>query len=295
VRQQPDDRLVRLRPVRCSKIVASAVLAIGLCFGAAEAAIPTLRHITTAFLNSPEALPALPDAPSVHYEPGALKQALQVAAILPAALSRVSAIHGRPFAHPVVVGVYVSPAAFAAANGVGTADGVSGVTFMGRVILSPALFSQQPARLSAVLTHELSHAHLAGWMGTLATIRLPNWFKEGLAVMISDGGGAERVSAAQARAAIRRGDRIAINDSGSLGHLTSLEFERAPRDPQSAMRVQMAYRQAGLFVTFLRDTDAAAFTRMMQDIEDDKPFKDAVVAAYGTNVFVLWSRFVASC
>jgi hypothetical protein len=277
------------------KIIASAIFAFVLCVSAAEAAMPTLRHITTAFLNGPQGLPALPEAPSVHYEPGALEQARQVAMILPAALSRVSAVHGRPFAHLVIIGVYVSPGAFAVANGVGTADGVSGVTFMGRITLSPLLFSKQRARLSAVLTHELSHAHLAGWMGTFPTLSLPNWFKEGLAVMISRGGGAEGVSDAEAREAIRRGDRIAINDSGSLFHLTSLEFEEAPKIPESSVRVQMAYRQASLFVTYLRNTDAAAFTRMMQDVEEDRPFKDSVTAAYGANVFILWSRFVASC
>jgi hypothetical protein len=276
------------------RIAASAILVLGLCVSAAEASMPTLRHITSAFLNSPERLPALPEAPSVHYEPGALEQARRVAAILPAALSRVSAAQGRPFAHPVIVGVYVSPAAFAAANGVGTA-GVGGVTFMGRVTLAPSLFSKPPARLSAVLTHELSHAHLAGWMGTLATVSLPNWFKEGLAVTVSDGGGAERVSAAQAREAICRGDRIAIDESGSPFHLTSLEFEKAPNIPQDAMRVEMAYRQAGLFVTYLRDTDAAAFNRMMQDIEERRPLKEAVATAYGTNLHVLWSRFIAGC
>lgn len=277
------------------KIVASMILALALCVGAAEAAMPALRHFTTAFLNSPQGLPALPEAPWVHYEPGALEQARQVAAILPAAMSRVSAVHGRPFAYPVIIGVYASPDAFAAANGVGTAR-VSGVTFMGRVTLSPLVFSKQPARLSAVLTHELSHAHLAGWMGTLATASLPNWFKEGLAVMISDGAGAEGVSEVEAREAIRRGDRIAINDSGSWAHLTALEFEKAPKIPQDAVRAEMAYRQAGLFVTYLRDTDATAFTRVMRDLEEDRrPFKDAVAAAYGRNVLILWSHFIARC
>ncbi len=257
--------------------------------------MPALRHITTALLNNPQGLPALPDAPSVHYEPGALKLARRVAVILPAALSRVSAVHGRPFAHPVIIGVYASAATFAAANGVGTADGVSGVTFMGRITLSPSLFLERPERLRAVLTHELSHAHLAGWMGQVATISLPNWFKEGLAVMISQGGGAEGVSDAEAREAIHRGDRIAINDSGSLFHLTSLEFEGTPNIPHAAARVEMAYRQASLFVTYLRAADAAAFARMMHDIEGDRLFKDAVAAAYGVNVFILWSRFIASC
>jgi hypothetical protein len=285
---------MKFSAARFSKIVATAILALGLGVTGAEAAIPTLRHITVAFWNSPERLPALPGTPSVHYEPGAIDQARRVASILPVALSRVSAVQGRPFAHPVIVGVYSSPEAFAGANGVGI-SGIAGATFMGRVTLSPSLFSRHPSRLEGILTHELSHAHLAGWMGTLAMIRLPNWFKEGLAVMVSDGGGAEDVSDADARRAIRRGDRIAIDDTGSLFRLTAVEFETAPKTSRDPKRVELAYRQAGLFVSYLRATNAAAFNRMMQDIEEERPFKDAVAAAYGANLSVLWSRFIAGC
>jgi hypothetical protein len=49
----------------------------------------------------------------------------------------------------------------------------------------------------------------------MADIRLPNWFKEGLAVMVSGGGGAEFVGEAEARAAIGRGECIAIDDTQS--------------------------------------------------------------------------------
>lgn len=275
------------------KIVVGAILAAGLGLSAAEAASPTVRHFTTAIVNGPERLPALPDAPSVHYEPGARAQARRVAAILPAALSRVAIAQGRPFAHPVIVGVYASPDAFAAANGVGTPD-VGGVTFMGRVTLSPLLFAKPTTpRLEAILTHELSHAHLAGWMSVLATVSLPNWFKEGLAVMVSHGGGAEGVSDAEARDAIRRGDRIAITESGSLLHLTTVEFEQTPKIPETSIRVRLAYREAALFVRYLRDRDPAAFTHLMHDIEENRPFRDAVRTAYGVNVVDLWSRFVA--
>jgi hypothetical protein len=277
------------------KIMAGALVGLLLCVGVAEAAVPTLRHFTSALWNTPERLPTLPETPSIHYQPGALDEARQVAALLPAAMSRVSAMQGRPFAHPVIIGVYTSRAAFAAANGVGTAEGVNGSTFMGRVTLSPALFvSPHSALLATVLTHELSHAHLAGWMGTLATLRLPTWFKEGLAVMVSGGAGAEAVSDAYAREAIRCGDRIVINDRGSLFHLTAIEFEHTPQRSRYASSVQMAYRQASLFVSYLRTTDTAAFARMIQDIENDRPFKDAVTMAYGVNVSILWSRFIAA-
>ena len=277
---------------RLSRIVASMILALGVCISAAAAAMPPLRHIASALWNNPEALPALPENPSIHYEQGALEQARRVAAILPASLARVAAEQGRPFAHPVIIGVYASPETYAAANGIGTPD-VGGVTFMGRLTLSPTLFSKQSERLPRVLTHELSHAHLAGWMGTVATVRLPNWFKEGLAVMVSGGGGAENVSDAAARDAILHGDRIAMNDTGSPLHMTAVQFEQESGIPTDAMRIHMGYREASMFVTFMRDTDPTAFGVMMQQVEDDRPFKDAVQAAYGVELRMLWSRFIA--
>jgi hypothetical protein len=68
-----------------------------------------------------------------------------------------------------------------------------GMTFLGRV-MPPVLFSRQRQRLPALLTHKLSHAHLGSWMSQLGFWRLPQWFKEGLAVLVSGGGGAEGVS-----------------------------------------------------------------------------------------------------
>jgi hypothetical protein len=91
----------------------------------------------------------------------------------------------RPFAHPVIVAVYAKPEAYAAANGLGSVAPV-GVTFFGRVNLSPKLFRSQHQRLPAILTHELSHAHIQGWIGEPAyVLGLPNWFKEGLALPTS--------------------------------------------------------------------------------------------------------------
>ena len=107
-------------------------------------------------------------------------------------------MQGRPFAHPVTVGVYATPEAYAAANASGSAGAV-GVTAFGRVALSPVLKWQQHRRLRAILTHELSHAHIQGWTSANGFVRLPIWFKEGLAVMVSGGGGAEFVSVDEAR------------------------------------------------------------------------------------------------
>jgi hypothetical protein len=242
--------------------IAATAMGVVLLAAASAAALPAVRHIASGWWNNPEKLAALPENPHVRYEDGASEQARTVAGLLPTAIARVEAIHGRRFAHPVTVGVYVSPEAFAAANGTGYAGSV-GVTLLGHVILSPVLLSAQRQRIPAILAHELSHAHLQSWISQLAFIRLPNWFNEGLAVMVSGGGGAEGVSELQARDAIRRGDHIAIESAGSLLNLVFVKFEQPPEIPDTSFRMLMAYRQAGLFVTVLHDTNPAGFARMM--------------------------------
>src|SRR5215831_5815825 len=189
-----------------------ALIGIG---AAAALAVPRSRHVISGLLNMPDRMAALATNSQVHYQPGAEDFARDVAALLPDAISRVEAVHGRRFAHPVTVGAYATPEAYAAANGQGS-DVPVGVTFAGRVNLSPKLFWPQHQRLPAILKHELSHAHLQGWLGANAYIHLPNWFKEGLAVMLSGGGGAELVSEEEARAAIERGEQIVIDDASPL-------------------------------------------------------------------------------
>ena len=273
-----------------ARTIAATVIGFVLLAAAGAAAVPTVRHAASGWWNNPEGLAALPDNPQVRYRGGASEHARAVAGLLPTAMARVEAIHGRRFAHPVIVGIYDTPQAFVAANGIGN-PGALGTTFLGYVILSPALFSTQRPRLPAIVTHELSHAHLRTWLSQLAFIRLPNWFKEGLGVMVSGGGGAEGVSERQARDAIRRGDHIAVESAGSLFNLFGVRFEHAPETPDSSFRVQLAYRQAGLFVAFLHDTNPDGFARMMNAILDSHPFADAVATGYGTNLQTLWSRF----
>jgi hypothetical protein len=278
-----------MRHVIAKTVVASAA-ALVILAAVVLATIPTVRHVASGWWNSPDSLAALPEMPQVHYQQDAIEYARTVAALLPQAIACVEAVQGRPFAHPVSVGVYASPAAFAAANGTGSIGAV-GVAFLGRVLLSPAL-NEQRQRLPAILMHELSHAHIQGWISQVAAIGLPNWFKEGLAVMVSDGGGAEGVSEAQAREAIRRGERIAINTEGSWRNLTGIRFERPPANLNASRRGQMAYRQAGLFVRYLHDTNPRGFAHTMMAILDGHPLAESVTAAYGAEIQSLWLHFV---
>jgi hypothetical protein len=274
---------------RAAKTLATSAIAVVLAAAVSAAAVPSVRYYASAAWNSPDRLAASSDNPQVHYEQGGAEYARAVAALLPGATARIESLHGRPFAHPVTVGVYMTQAAFAAGNGLGHPR-AAGVTIFGQVTLSPILFAAQRQRLEGILTHEMSHAHLQSWMSALAYIHLPNWFKEGLAVMVSGGGGAEFVTEAEARDALRRGDRIAIESEGSWRNLTGIKFEKTPIG-SSAM---MGYRQAGLFVAFLHDKDADGFVRMMGVVLDGKPFVDAVAAGYKTDLQTLWAEFLRS-
>jgi hypothetical protein len=256
--------------------------------------MPAIRHMISGYLNLPDRLPALADNNLVHYEAGAEDFAHDVAALLPAAIARVEAVHGRPFAHPVTVGAYTTPEAFATANGLGSNIPV-GVTFAGRVVLSPKLFSPQHWRLRAILTHEMSHAHIQGWIGGIKYFGLPPWFKEGLAVMISEGGGAELVSEAEARAAIQRGEQIAIDDPSASQNTIDIRFAKAPeRQSPSWYPIVLAYRQAGMFVSYLHESDKPAFDRMLGAILDGRTFAEAVDAGYHEDVRALWRKFVSA-
>jgi hypothetical protein len=271
-------------------IILGVPLALITVAAGTAAALPAARNIVSALWNVPDRLPSLVENSQVHFEPGAEDYAREVSALLPAAIARIEAVHGRLFVRPVTVGVYSTAEAYAAANVLGSSPSV-GVTCFGRVNLSPELDRRQHWRLPAILTHELSHAHIQGWIG-IAEIRLPNWFKEGLAVMVSGGGGAEFVGEAEARTAIGRGETIVIDDTQSLSTLLAgIRYEREPAGPTPSHRIVMAYRQAGMFVSYLHDIDPPGFARMMNAILDGRSFAEAVDAGYRQDVHVLWQKF----
>jgi hypothetical protein len=265
-----------------------ALVAIG---AGTALAVPRTRHLISARLNMPDGMPALSANSQVHYQPGAGDFARDVAALLPEAIAQVEAVHGRRYAHPVIVGVYSTPEAYAAANGTGSTV-PAGVTVFGRVNLSPKLFGPQHQRLRAILTHELSHAHIQGWIGEYDYLYLPTWFKEGLAVMLSGGGGAELVSEDEARVAIQRGEKIAVDDASSPLKGTDVRLEKKPENRPPWYPGVLAYREAGMFVNYLRESDRPAFDRTMNAVLDDRPLREAVSAGYHDNVASLWEKFV---
>ena len=277
------------------KFFASLALALVAAVVVALAVKPKLRAALVAQINDPADLPALAGDARVRFEPGARACAERVAAALPAAIATIEAEHSWPFARPPVVGVYADFSTYARANGVGDTD-VAAVSRAGRAILSPVLCATESGRLASVLTHELSHVHLFGWRPR-HTPRPPQWFTEGLAVRASNGGGAESVSDDEAAQAIRRGYAIVLDDS-SWANFLSIPFAVAPTCGQEcdlrSYRQRLAYREAALYIGWLRRRDPDAFARLMRALESGANFDAAFRVAFAATPQGLWKEFSAS-
>jgi hypothetical protein len=164
--------MVRTMRRRTLLMVVGTPLALIVTDAGAVLSVPVTRHLISARLHTPDRMPALSANSQVHYQPGAENFARDVAALLPDAIAQVEAVHGRPFAHPVIVGVYATSEGYAMANALGSTV-PAGVTTFGQVNPSPKLFKPQHQRLRSILTHELSHAHIQGWIGQRAYTYLP--------------------------------------------------------------------------------------------------------------------------
>lgn len=280
-------RILRFAATAALTLIAAVVISL--------TARPALRHALLAELNDPGALPALESDGRIRFEPAARACAQEVAAILPGALRSVESEHGRPFAKAPLIGVYESFDTYARANGLGD-SGVAGVSRAGRALLSPTLCGQERARLDGVLTHELSHIHFFGWRPRHAP-RPPPWFTEGLAVMVSKGGGAEGVSDEEAAQAIRDGYAVILDDRPWFD-FTDIRFEREPSATGAldaySYRQRLAFRQAAVFIAWLRARDPVAFGRLLRSLESGAPFDEAFHESFRAAPMDCWRDYVGA-
>ena len=114
--------------------------------------------------------------------------------------------------------------------------------------------------------------------------------------MASNGGGAEGVSEAEAAQAIRDGYRVVLDGRRWIDFAT-LGFEREPPpDPKKdalTQRQRLAYRQAGMFVRWLRMRDETAFLQLLRALEAGRPFGPSFELAFGESAPSLWRAFVS--
>jgi len=277
-----------------------SITALALAFSAAVAVAligrSDLRAAIVAAWNDPTSLPFLPNDPRIHHEPAARACAERIAGLLPGAIAQVEEAQGHPFARPPQIGVYASYLTYARANGLGDA-GVAAVSRAGWALLSPTLCEDERERLASVLTHELSHVHLFGRRPRNSS-RIPAWFTEGLAVAVSGGGGAEGLSDEEARRAICSDVRV-IFDDVPWTNFAALRFSRepaciAPCDLWT-YRQRLAFRQAGVFVSWLRDLKPQAFRQLLRALEMGVDFQQAFAESYGYQWKNYWEQLIEDC
>jgi hypothetical protein len=232
-----------------------------------------------ALFASFEGFEPLTDEPRVFAESGSTEMARFLADALPEAIATVERLHGAPFKKEIRVYACASQERFNRHVPLGLSAG--GAVFLDRVFISPKAFAIHAAE--PILKHELSHLHMRQYLGAIDFhSKLPGWFQEGLAVAVSDGGGAVQVDAATAREAIRAGRTFEPEDEGTW---------LAPQSAKAhGLQHHMFYRQSGLFVQYLMERDAVSFGRFMDRLRSDQSFRDAF-EALGGSVAELWTAF----
>ena len=242
----------------------------------------TVARVAKAWTQSKAGFRLCTADPRIFCAPGAEALAQKILPLLPAAIDSVERAQYAPFAKPIHVYTYATTRSYA--NHSGGVEYSAGTASLSTIHLSPRLL-QTPERTQAVLIHELSHLHLQQLIGTVAWARIPSWFHEGLATLVSNGGGAETVTAQAAREAFAHGKHFVPEES---------QWAMFPRTASSYdLRPHMYYRQAALFVGYLRESDPEAFRQMLQAIATKVAFAQAVQSSYGKPLQALWHAFLA--
>jgi hypothetical protein len=220
--------------------------------------------------------------PRILCEAGSEKLALRLQPMLDDALTEVAQAQLGGFAAPVQVTTYNSVESFTANSG--AAHYAQGALGHGSIHFSPTLLDT-PGRTHGLLLHELSHLHLYQQIGPLAWGRLPSWFHEGLATAVSGGGGAETFSEVDALYSMASGQCFMPEESA---------WPLFPKKGASyGLNPHMFYRQAGMFVTYLRSTDPQAFKRLLTAVEARQDFAGAVRSSYGPTLQPQWQQFLS--
>ena len=237
------------------------------------------RYVEAAYARLAYNFARVDSAPDVRYQPGQEDRAKAVAGMMDDSVRRVESVFNTKLNRPVIYCLrteneYATYTAAAGSRG--------SCTVLGEVCLSPKI-QDNDAELRGILVHEMTHAAILQRIGAWKHLRkVPAWFDEGLAVYVSDGGGAEKVSEAEAREAILAGKHF---DPERTGKAYADSFNLAPH---------MFYRQAGMFVGQLIKQTPTFVPSILTELERGLDFPDAFERAAGLPIPVAWDHFKSS-
>jgi hypothetical protein len=135
-----------------------------------------------------------------------------------------------------------------------------------------------------IIYHELSHVVLFQYSGIFHYIKVPVWFHEGLATYISNGGGSGDVTDSAAILEILKG-----NHFYPVANENILFPKSFSNDKISAW---MEYRQAMLFVKFMREGREKKFENLLNALFRKKSFSKSIETSYDMKVPELWNKFL---
>lgn len=215
----------------------------------------------------------------VLFEHGAHIYAEKAAEFLPSAIRQIEERQYRRFVKPVRVYICASRESFKKYYGADVRAGM-----LTKLFLSPRVFQYGDEIAKKYLVHELSHLHLQQQIGFYKMIKLPMWFKEGLAAYASNGGGAHLISDKQAIESIRAGRYFVPNKADGL------IFKTTPSD--FGLKPHMFYRQSMMFIEFLKATNESGYRKLLLGVGNGERLTTMLEATYQKTLEELWGDFL---
>lgn len=240
----------------------------------------TLVRAARVYTHSPDELPRLSSVVPIYAEKGAEPLADEILSALPTAIWHIEKTHGgnlNPLPPVVICATRVCFERFAAVPGA-----AAETLYDRRISLNGEKIVVDNRSAVQLFTHELSHFY---WFSQ-GIIFQPRWFEEGMSVWASQGGGAERVTVRAAKEAIRKGETIRPTlDAGIWNYIF-----RSPHVPGNDWH--MFYRQSGMFIQYLHDSDSVGFVKLLDALRLHKNLRQAWPLAYRESLDDVWWQFV---
>lgn len=218
-------------------------------------------------------------------EPGAEIFAEKIYSFLPESIEKVESRQYSKFKDKIRIYVFHTEDNFKNYTGAK----VSAMAYRGCIFLSPKLF-KTPERVKSYLIHELSHLHLYQHIGGYGYLKIPSWFTEGLAALVSDGGGADKVTDDDVRKSLISGNHFFPHDRAGLRDLFVKRYA-SYWGLQHKHKHHLFYRQCTLFVAFLKEEHPIEFIEFLMEIENGTSFKSAFKEAFETDTVTKWQEF----
>lgn len=236
---------------------------------------------SSALFQTPTGVVPLSTDNRVWYEEGAKEKAELISSVLDEKIKIIEQSHYRPFKQKIKIYVFSSQDSYAKYS---PQPKSGGETFGDKILISPKKQNTN-SRIPGVITHELSHYHLFGYLGLYQSRITPRWFIEGIAVWVSGGVGAEKTS----------------NDDAVKEILTGMHINPVTRHPlifgetshPSNMKTHMFYRQSALFVEYLYNFNSSKFKELVKGVENRESFSHVFKESYRNEPLIMWNKFVS--